>query len=175
MLIIACTETILVLLNKFMLEENYKKKVLYVCGMSWSLLTFLFTFYASYIITFGYFLIAGAVWIILKNRKEYKVKMADILLIVGGLLVVAIFVIGFFYTSQDVVNFLVNSVFPGEGDKERVNGIPLIFSYVFSYLIPFKSQIHGLYYGGIFSLIPITFALAFYYAFFLHEQIVFYF
>lgn len=166
MLIIACVETILVLFNKFMLEEKYKVKVLCVLGMTISLLTFLFTFYIPYIVPFGYFMIAGIIWIILKNKKEYKFKLADLLLIVCGLVITVIFVVSFFYTSQEAINFLRNTVYPGQGNNTRMNGITFLFTYLYNYLMPFKPQINGLYFGGIISLIPITFLLAFYYAFY---------
>ena len=166
-LIIACVETILVLFDKFMLEESTKKKCLYVCGMTIALLTYMFTFYLPYIIAFGYFMIAALVWIVLKNFKEYKFKIIDIVLILGGLIVTFIISISFYYSSEGVIKYLFDTVYPGRGDTYRVNGLPLLFSYLFNYLIPFKAhQISPAVYGGIFSLFPITAIIAFYYAFY---------
>ncbi len=79
----------LVLIDKFMLSEKYKTKILCACGILISGISYVFTMYPAWQIPYGYIYLAVLIWIIWKNRKVYKVNWKDVLIIISVILIAA--------------------------------------------------------------------------------------
>ena len=152
----------LVLIDKFMLAKNLKTKIFCTLGIFISGLSFIFIFYPAWQLTFGYIYLAVLIWIIIKNRKEYKFKWVDLLLISIVVILIALMVGRYFIKSQEALNITLHTDYPGErfeiGGKQHAEKI--VFSYVYSFLFPYVEMNNPCEYAGMISFFPIPMILA---------------
>ena len=119
----------IVLLDKYMLETNFKKRILYLIGIAISAGTFLFAFYPSWEIPLAYVTAGLGIWIIIKNYKQCKINRKDIISI--GI-VVTIFgvTVGFLLAkSWDTIQIILNTVYPGSRLETGGKQIAKLFEY----------------------------------------------
>ena len=119
----------IVLLDKYMLETDFKKRILYLIGIAISAGTFLFAFYPSWEIPLAYVTAGLGIWIIIKNYKKCKINKKDIISI--GI-IVSIFgiTIGYLLTkSWDTIKIILNTVYPGSRLEIGGGCISKLFEY----------------------------------------------
>lgn len=153
---------VLVLFDKFMLAKNIKTKILCSIGIFISGLSYIFIFYPAWQLSFGYIYLAVFVWICIKNRKQYKFKLEDILMVIIVLSLIALLVLRYFIKSADALSMIMGTDYPGErfelgGGKEAVK---VVFSYVYSFLFPYVGINNPCEYAGMLSFFPIPMILA---------------
>ena len=136
-LMIACGETIIVLINKFLNEKSIQKKTLYILGIVISGITYVFRFYPAYIIPFGYLFLALFIWIIVKNKNNYKPCIIDLVLIIIGIISLILVGLMYYYKSIDTLNIVNQTAYPGNRIPDFKNGFSLPFTYLYNFLIPF--------------------------------------
>lgn len=119
----------IVLLDKYMLETNFKKRILYLIGIAISAGTFLFVFYPSWEIPLAYVTAGLGIWIIIKNYKKCKIYKRDIISI--GI-IVSIFgiTLGYLLTkSWNTIEIILNTVYPGSRLEIGGGCIAKLFEY----------------------------------------------
>lgn len=119
----------IVLLDKYMLETNFKKRILYLIGIAISAGTFLFAFYPSWEIPLAYVTAGLGIWIIIKNYKKCKIYKRDIISI--GI-IVSIFgiTLGYLLTkSWNTIEIILNTVYPGSRLEIGGGCIAKLFEY----------------------------------------------
>ncbi len=164
-LMIACGETIIVLLDKFLNEKSTKKKVLYTLGILLSGITYVFKFYPAYIVSFAYIFLPLAIWVFLKNKDNYKPCIIDLILLIVSIILIAIVGLTYYYTSYETLKIVSQTVYPGNRISNNHNGFGLLFTYLYNFLIPFILFKDNFVVASIFSLFPIPIILGIFYIF----------
>ena len=159
-LIIACGEAALVLFDQYLININKKKKLLCALGIILLGINYTFTFYPAFLVPFGYLFLALAIWIFLKNKSNYKPRVIDLVILTVSIVIIVLFVITYFYKSADALNIIKDTVYPGNRIAVKVNGLPLLFTYLYNFLIPFMMFKDNFVTASIFGLFPIPLIIA---------------
>ena len=80
-------ELAIILLDKYMRNNNLKKRILYLAGLIICAGGYLLVFYPAWQIPIFYVFLALAIWVIVKNRKEFKINYKDVISIVAAILI----------------------------------------------------------------------------------------
>lgn len=158
-------ELAIILLDKYMRNNNLKKRILYLASLIICAGGYLLVFYPAWQIPMFYVFLALAIWVIVKNRKEFKFNYRDVISIVVAILIFACLMLYIFYNSWDTIKTTLNTVYPGQ----RVSTGGGIFSKFVDYIrdIYLPSRSGGLLYNecesaAIFGLFPIGIILSIY-------------
>ena len=76
----------IVLFDKFMLTKKFSTKILCSIGIFISGISYIFYFYPTWQVPYGYIYLAVLIWVVIKNWKEYKINKKNILLIIAIIL-----------------------------------------------------------------------------------------
>lgn len=156
-------EAAIVLLDKFMTSNNYKVKMPCIFGIAICAISYIFTEYPAWMISFGYIFLALAIWIIIKNFKEYKFKVIDLGLIGLAILFVGIMCYRYYSLAEKTINIIANTSYPGARIEKGGNGIPYLFSYLYNFLLPFVITADNCSVASIISIFPVPMLMAIYY------------
>lgn len=152
----------IILIDKFMLTSKLYVKILSAIGIGISIISYIFTFYPAWIISFFYVYLALFIWVVLKNIKYYKINIKDVIIIFLIIIFVASIGIRYYMLSKDTLEINLNTSYPGErfilGGEE--NGKVNIFSYVYSMLFPVKSTENPCEMSSMYSLFPLPILMA---------------
>ena len=109
----------MVLAQKFLESSKFKLKASYMVGITLSILGYIFTQYPAWMISFGYVFLAIFIWILIKNKNNYKITIGDILLIIGSIIVVGLICLRYFILSAETLNIIRNTAYPGKRNGVR--------------------------------------------------------
>ena len=140
-----------------MLSKERKPKLLWSACLAYSIISYIFVFYPAWQISFGYVFLSLAVWVMIKNRKEYQFEKIDIAYWVGIIIFVLVFVLGFFVNAREAIQTIMHTAYPGARNETGGKGIRYLFSYLYSYQLPFmKSQeFDTMQYASFLSVFPL--------------------
>ena len=158
--IIAFGELGLIALDKFMLSNNLKKRLLWSTVLLYAVTAYIFVLYPAWLISFGYIFLAIGLWIIVKNRKEYQFHKFDIFCLFEIVLVIIGFGMFFYHTSYDAIKIILSTSYPGARNESGGNGIKYLFEYLYSFLLPFTSSTDTMEFAGFLSFFPIPLIMA---------------
>lgn len=150
----------LVLIDKFMLAEKLKIKILCTLGIIVSAISYIFVFYPAWQVPFVYIYLAVFIWIICKNRKVYKINWKDILMVLVAILAVVGVLVYYFIMSKDTLTAVTSTAYPGERFELGGGAAYVAFSYVYSFLFPYTHMINPCELSGMISLFPIPIIVA---------------
>lgn len=119
----------IVLLDKYMVEHDFKKRLLYLIGIAISAGTFLFAFYPSWEIPLAYLTLGLIIWDISKNYKNCKIEKRDIISIICVGILFILSVIYLLLNSLDMIKAMMNTVYPGARCETGGGLINRLFSY----------------------------------------------
>lgn len=153
--IIALGELGLIALDKYMLSTTTKRKLLWSTILSYSITSYILILYPAWLISFGYIFFAIGIWIIIKNRKDYKFQLIDVFCFIEIVLVIFSFGIIFYNVSYDAIKTILGTSYPGARNENGGKGIEYLFSYLYSIYLPFTSNTDTMKYASFFSLFPI--------------------
>jgi len=155
----------IVLVDKFLNTAQLKIKICCAVGIIISAVSYLFTFYPAWIISFGYVFLALFIWIVLKNRKIYKANIKDILIILASVIIALLILFRYYSLSGGTIEIIKNTVYPGARIETGGGGLVYLFSYLFNFLLPFKQTVDNASFASIISLfpIPLIFSLVYLY------------
>ena len=156
-------QLIIVLLDKFLLSNKYTHKILYSLGITISIVSYIFTQYPAWMISFGYVFLALMSWVIIKNRKDYKFNVKDILIITINFAIVGILIYRYFILSNETLKIINNTIYPGKRFETGGNGLRYLFSYLYNFLLPYKNLGNNYEMANIISIFPIPMIMAIYY------------
>ena len=158
--IILLGELFVVVLDKFILSSSIKLRILWNLVLVCTINSYIFISNPEWQISFGYIFLALGIWIIIKNRKEYKFSKFDFLYLLEMIIITASFVFYFWYISNGaIMRFLSNGI----KDDIGGNGNIYLFSYLYSFLLPFASNINKMDFVGFLSFFPTPIIMAFIY------------
>lgn len=153
-------ELAIISIDKFMISKNKKMKTIWSLVLAYSIISYVFSLYPAWIISFGYVFLAIAIWIIIKNKKEYKFEIFDIFCYVGILLIIGAVGFYFYNTSFDSIQRILNSVYPGSRNESGGKGIIYLFSYLYSSILPFGQEFDTKMFASFLSFFPIPMIMA---------------
>lgn len=128
----------IVLFDKFMLTKKFSTKILCSIGIFISGISYIFYFYPTWQVPYGYIYLAVLIWVVIKNWKEYKINKKDILLIFAIILAIGAILGIYFVKSADALKLITGTDYPGKRFETGGKEIKTIFSYVYSIIFPYK-------------------------------------
>ena len=128
----------IVLFDKFMLTKKFSTKILCSIGIFISGISYIFYFYPTWQVPYGYIYLAVLIWVVIKNWKEYKINKKDILLIIAIILAIGAILGIYFVKSADALKLITGTDYPGKRFETGGKEIKTIFSYVYSRIFPYK-------------------------------------
>ena len=138
-------ELAILLLDKYMKNNNLKKRILYLAGMIICAGGYLLVFYPAWQIPMFYVFLALAIWVIVKNRKEFKINYKDVISIIIAILILACLMIYIFYNSWDTIMTTLNTVYPGQRSEDGGGVFSKYVDYIRDVFLPTKEE--GLIYN----------------------------
>ena len=103
----------ILLLQKYMTTDNFWKRLLYltiigICGGGYILV-----FYPAWQLPMAYIFLGLAIWVIIENRKQCKIKLKDILSIICIVLIILMLLLNIYMKSKDTISLVMNTAYPG--------------------------------------------------------------
>lgn len=103
----------ILLLQKYMTTDNFWKRLLYliiigICGGGYILV-----FYPAWQLPMAYIFLGLAIWTIIENRKQFKVKFRDILSIILVIALILGMLLNIYMKSKDTISLVMNTAYPG--------------------------------------------------------------
>ncbi len=102
-----------ILLDKYMSTDNFKKRCLCLLGMVICAGGYILVFYPSWQIPIAYVFLILAIWVIVKNRKNCKINVKDIISIIISLIILAGCMTYILIQSGDTIKCVMNTAYPG--------------------------------------------------------------
>lgn len=157
---VAFGELVIISIDRFMLSKNRKYKILWSLVFAYSALSYILQLYLPYVIAFGYIFLGLAIWIIIKNWKQYKFEKIDLICFLGIILIIALVGICFYLTNKEAILAILNSSYPGKRDLENGGkGIKYLFSYLYSFMLPYAQNFDTKEVASFLSFFPIPLIL----------------
>ena len=128
----------ILLLDKYMKTDNFKKRCLYLLGMVISAGGYLLVFYPAWQVSMAYVFLALAIWVIIKNWKTCKINYKDIISIIVAIIIFAGCMAYIFIQSIDTIKAVMNTVYPGSRAETGGGQGYKLFEYVMTIFLPFK-------------------------------------
>lgn len=150
----------IVLIDKFMVSK--KQWIKYICVASIAVLavSYVFTFYPAWLIPFTYVYLALFIFIVIKNRKEYKINKKDIISFVIAIIAVLLIILRYYNLSKETLNFVLNTDYPGQRFEVGGGAAKTLFSYVYSIYLPFYGMENPCEVSSMISFFPIPMIIA---------------
>ena len=146
-------ELITVLINKMLVLENKKHKIL--CLIFGAISTICYTFTVlDYAVAFGYVFLALIIWILIKNRKNILEQSINQISLISFIILSIIGIIILQNTFDISITYTVNS---------DLSGISELFSYLSNIFLPFANGENLNYLGSFVSIFPVPMLFALYY------------
>lgn len=147
-------ELITVLINKILIIENKKQKI--ICSVITIISSYVYVFtFDDYAISFGYIFLALILWILLKNREKLKIKNTKIILMVT----IITSIIGAIILKSSINYNFMNYTISNTNQK----GFSGLFNYLCNILLPFYDGENLKIYGSFLSIFPLPMLWALYY------------
>lgn len=127
-----------ILLDKYMKNNNFTKRCLYLLGMIICAGGYILVFYPAWQIPMFYVFLALAVWVIIENRKQCKINRKDIFAIVVTLIVFISCMAYILLQSWDTIKLVMNTVYPGYRSLTGGGTGNKYFEYAMNIFLPFK-------------------------------------
>lgn len=129
-----------ILLNEYILNKNYIKRILIGFLLLICFSGFLLVFYPSWQLPFAYIFILLSLWIVFKNYKQFSWNRKDILLISALLLIFSIIMIHVFNNSLNTINIVRNTEYPGNDVLNILGHYYYLFTYPSSIFYPLNQM-----------------------------------
>ncbi len=128
----------IILLDKYMKNNDFRKRCLYLLGMVICAGGYILVFYPAWQIPMFYVFLMLAIWVIIENRKQCEIKRKDVISIVVALLVFIGCMAYIFSQSWDTIQLVMNTVYPGSRSLTGGGSAEKYFEYVMNIFFPFK-------------------------------------
>lgn len=127
--IIIYTEVAMLLFNKYLIGDRLWKRLLLLVGILYLAGCFIMLLYPSWQVPFVYIILVLTVWIVIKNIKAIKLRWYDYASIGVGLAGLAAIFVFIFSKSQETIELISGSVYPGERLETGGGGVCYMFTY----------------------------------------------
>ena len=156
-------ELAIVLENAFLNEKKLKNKLLIAIGFAITGISYIFTFYPAWEVSMGYIFLVLFIHVLLKNKNNYKISKKDILLFILIIAIMATICIRYFLMSQEALQAMTGTKYPGKRFETGGGGKVNTFSYVFNIFTPYKEINNPCEKSTMISYYPIPMIIAFLY------------
>lgn len=133
-------ELAIILLDKFMRNNNLKKRILYLLGLIICAGGYLLVFYPAWQIPMFFVFLALAIWVIVKNRKEFKFNFKDVIAVIVAILIFAGLMLYIFYNSWDTIKTTLNTVYPGQRVRTGGGEFTQFVDYIKDVFLPSRAE-----------------------------------
>lgn len=165
--IIALGELALISIDKFMNSKELKWKIIWTAIFSYSAISYILILYPAWQVSFGYIFLGLVIWNVIKNFKNYKEnnfnKKIDIVCMICSLVSIIAVCLGTYFTSKEAITAIINTSYPGARQVTGGHGIKYLFSYLYSFMLPFRQDFDVMEFASFTSFFPIPLILAFVY------------
>ena len=148
-------QLILVLIDKFMLSKHTHIKLLCSLGIFISAVSYVFILYPAWQLSYGYIYFSLFIWIFWKNRKEYKINIKDVVIVLCIILLIIGMGLRYYKMSQEALKIVANTDYPGKRFEIGGDAKGTLFSYVYSIVLPYKEIVNPCEISGMTSFYPI--------------------
>lgn len=145
----------IVLIDKYLRTEKIKVKIFSALGIFISAISFAFIMYPAWQIPFLYIYLAVFIGLCIKNRKEYKFKKKDVLIVAIVIIAIAGMLFRYFKMSSEALQATMNTDYPGQRFEIGGDGLRNTYSYAYSYLFPYSGVDNPCEFSGMISFYPI--------------------
>lgn len=119
----------IILLNKYMQDNRFLNRCIYLFGMIVSAGTYILVFYPAWQIPLAYVFLVLAIWVILENKKEFKINKKDIISILIAITILGSSLGYVLFKSYDTIVTTMDTVYPGNKISRGGYGILRYFNY----------------------------------------------
>lgn len=154
-----------ILLDRYMKNNNFIKRCVYLLGMVICAGGYILVFYPAWQIPMFYVFLALAVWVIVENRKQCKINRKDIIAIIVALIVFVGCMAYILVQSWDTIKLVMNTVYPGSRSLTGGGSADKYFEYAMNIFLPFKDVLlnsNVCEKALVFGLFPIGIIIAFF-------------
>lgn len=146
-------EIIVILISKFLNTDNFKEKVIYSLITIVFFIFYTFTF-RPFAVAFGYMFLALIIWIIIKNKDKLKLSKNVVILEICTVIfsIIGMIISVLFFNNNNIEYLQV------EG-----NGISILFTYLYNFLLPFYEINNKELFASIISIFPVPMIVSLYY------------
>lgn len=130
----------LIIINKYIKEANYIKKSFYMIVLVVCAGGYILTLYPSWQISLFYVFLAVFIWIIWDNYGKIKLSYKDFIIIIFGIILLSISMLHVLIKSQDTINIIMNTAYPGNRFETGGGEIKRFFNYAVNMFLPYKSS-----------------------------------
>jgi len=130
----------LILLYKYLTDNNFKHRLLYLFGMMICAGGYIWVLYPPFQIPMFFVYLSLAVYLIIKYRKECKINLKDILSIVVMLLIFVSLNTYIFITAKDTISTTMNTVYPGSRIETGGRAYRKYLTYLDDIIFAFKGN-----------------------------------
>lgn len=121
-----------IVLDKYLLETNYKKKIIYGIIFFWSGGCYVLGFYPAWQVSLGYVFLFLFIWVFWKNQNKKVLNWKKDGLIICIIAIIWLILIGnLIYKSWDTISAVMNTVYPGKRISTDKISIRYLCSYVY--------------------------------------------
>jgi len=131
-------ELAILLLYKYMCTDKLKQRCLYLAGLVICAGGYIMVLYPAWQIPMFYVFFAMAIWVIIENRKEFKINYKDVISIIIALLIFVLLMGYIFYNSWDTIKSVMNTAYPGARCETGGQGFGYYVSYCMNIFLPYK-------------------------------------
>lgn len=150
----------IVLIDKFILSKKNWIKYICLVGIAILSVSYVFVFYPAWLIPFGYVYLALFIYIIIKNKKEFKFNKKDLIVIIIAIVAVLLVFFRYYTLSHDTINAVLNTDYPGQRFELGGNGKETLFSYAYGMYLPYFQMDNPCEVSSMISLFPIPMLVA---------------
>lgn len=129
-------QLLILLINWYMIIDNYKKRLLIGLAMMVSFGGFLLVFYPSWQIPFAYVFLLLACWIFFKNKNEFKYGKRDLNIFLLNLVIFLIIMAHILSNSLETILLTLHTAYPGVEVFNGGGSISAFINYIPSIFFP---------------------------------------
>ena len=134
-------ELAMILLQKYIQTESYKKRWLYALGIVWCAGVFLFQLYPAWQIPLFYIMIAVFAWIMISGWKTFQKSKKDLLILAAAVAAIGAIAAVYVLSSRDAIQTVMGTVYPGARSEIGGNyGIGNAFNYISNMWYPYLER-----------------------------------
>lgn len=130
----------LILLYKYLTDNSFKHRALYLFGMMICAGGYIWVLYPPFQIPMFFVYLSLAIYLIIKYRKECKITIKDVISIIVMLLIFVSLNTYIFITAKDTISTTMNTVYPGSRIETGGRAYRKYLTYLDDIIFAFKEN-----------------------------------
>lgn len=151
----------LVIINKFFNVEKRTTKILLAALLGWDASCYVALMYPAWMVPYAFLFLTLFVWMLIENKK--KLKWSALLYLIITALVCGGLFLPIYFGASDVMDTVMNTVYPGNRVWYGGGNWKLLFTYISDMVYPYIKIGNPCEYCQFLSLFPLPILMAIYY------------